>query len=338
LSLASFTKIDRANFTLNLRGIMLISVCIPTYNRPDLIHYAIDSVKAQTYRPIEIVVSDDSPSDDTELALSESIRSGEIRYCRNLRSLGQAENVNRLFDLARGELLVLLHDDDILLPNAVTELAECFAANPGITAAYGKQYLMGSDGSIDEAASEGLNAAYHRTIERAGCQTSPIVAGLTAQFPNDGYLVRTAVARMVRYRPDSTVGGACDYDFALRLAVAADRFYFLNKYTAGYRLTEQSVSTGNNYTNLAFDLLTNIELPSEVEEHRQQQMQNFARPAVTQWLATGNRKSALRVFLSSAYGWQHRISALGLLHILLMLCPAGLTQVLFKQIRAARLS
>jgi glycosyltransferase involved in cell wall biosynthesis len=315
---------------------MLISVCIPTYNRPDLVRQAIESVKAQTYSPIEIVVSDDSPCNETELALSEAIRTGEIRYVRNLPALGQADNVNQLFDLAQGELSVLLHDDDILLPNAVTELAECFVVNPRITAAYGKQYLMKSDGSIDEAGSEGLNATYHRTIDRAGCQTSTVVAGITAQFPNDGYLVRTAVARMVRYRTDPAVGAACDYDFGLRLAIAADGFYFLDKYTAGYRLTEQSVTTGNNYTNLTFDLLTNIELPSEVEETRQQQMQNLARPAVTQWLATGNRKSALRVFLSAAYGWPQRISALGLLHAGLLLCPGGLTQMLFKQVRAAR--
>jgi glycosyltransferase involved in cell wall biosynthesis len=320
---------------LLVEDIMLVSICIPTCNRPGLVRQAIDSARAQTYRSIEIIVSDDSTNKDTEQALTDLIRPGIVRYVHNNRPLGQAGNINQLFDLSRGELLLLLHDDDLLLPESVADLAECFAASLGVTSAYGKQYVIEPDGVIDEAKSEALNVGYHRTTDRAGRQKSALFAGLTGQFPNDGYLVRTDVARAVRYRTGSAVGDACDFDFGLRLAAAADGFYFLDKYTAKDRMTIQSISTGNNYTNLTFDLLANAELPEDLEDVRQTQKRKYSRPAVTKWLRVGNRRSALRVYLSSAYGWRQRASAIGLLHLGLLLCPSDLTGWLMTRARLA---
>ncbi|MEM1303844.1 MAG: glycosyltransferase, partial [Planctomycetota bacterium] len=44
----------------------LISVCIPTYRRPDLLREAVESVVRQEYRPLEIIVGDDSPTPAAE--------------------------------------------------------------------------------------------------------------------------------------------------------------------------------------------------------------------------------------------------------------------------------
>lgn len=317
---------------------MLISVCIPTCNRPGLVREAIDSARAQTYQPIEIIVSDDSASDDTERMLADQIGPGLgfVRYVRNTLSLGQAGNINRLFDLAHGELLILLHDDDLLLPEAVTNLAECFARSPELTASYGKQYVIGPNGTIDEAASETLNAAYRRTAAHVGRQLSSLHAGLTAQFPNDGYLLRTTVARAVRYLTSSAVGDACDFDFGLRLAAASKGFEFLDRYTTKYRVAGPSISTGNNYTHLMFDLLANAELPDDLEDIRKTEMRKYAQSATNKWLSLGKRRPALRVYLSSAYGWRRRASVKGLLHVCLLLCPAVITQWLISRTRSAR--
>lgn len=98
----------------------LISISIPTFRRPSYILHAIHSCMIQDYRPLEIDVSDDSPSDETETLLrSINLPQGiSLRYWRNAPSLRQAGNVNKLFRSARGSRLVLLHDDDALLPGA----------------------------------------------------------------------------------------------------------------------------------------------------------------------------------------------------------------------------
>lgn len=314
----------------------LVTICIPTYNRPNLVREAVESALAQTYSPIEIIIADDSTNLETQHALSDIIDS-DIVYVRNVPSLGQSENVHRLFTLARGELLMLLHDDDLLLPDAVAELAKCFSAIPDLSVAYGKQYLIGRDGICDEAASHLLNVAFYRTTNRAGLQPSAMHASLTRQFPNDGFMIRSSVAKTIGYRCDLTkVGVACDLSFGLRLAAAVGGFYFLDRYTAIYRISDESVSAGNKDAHLIYDLIASVELAHGLEGERQAQMRRFSRSAVNAWLASGNKEAALRVFLSPAHGWRQRASFIGLLHAALLVSPASLSQWFVKFIRSLR--
>jgi glycosyltransferase involved in cell wall biosynthesis len=316
--------------------VSLISICIPTCNRPALVQESVNSALAQTHRPIEIIVSDDSSNDHSEQILFDLITSGAIRYVRNSPPRKQANNINQLFELARGEFLMLLHDDDLLIPEAVAQLFDCFHKVPGLTAAFGKQYLIHEDGTIDESSSEALNIAYQRTPQFAGIQASPLLSGLNAQFPNDGFMVRADMARQVRYRDISEVGDACDFDFGLRLATIATSFYFLDCYTAKYRMTQSSVSTGNNYTNLTFDLIQQASLPPELEPVRLQQMHKYAVPAVNRWLALGANREAFRVYTSTAYGWRRRLTLTGMVQASLMACPPPLEQWLFAQLKRFR--
>jgi glycosyltransferase involved in cell wall biosynthesis len=316
---------------------ILVSICIPTYNRPTLVREAIDSVLAQTYSPIEIIIADDSSNKDTEQALTDLVGSGSVQYVHNIPKLGQSENVNKLFGLARGEFLMLLHDDDLLFPDAIAELVNCFVIMPGLNAAYGKQYVIRQDGSCDEVGSRLLNADFRRTADLAGLQRSALHASLTRQFPNDGFLLRASVAKAIGYRSDpSKVGVACDFYFGLRLAASADGFYFLDRYTATYRISCESVTAGNKDAHLIFDLLAAVDLPNELEGERHDQMLRFSQSAVNSWLADGNQSAAFRVFLSPAYGWRQRLSATGLLHAALLLCPASFARRLINFIRNIR--
>jgi glycosyltransferase involved in cell wall biosynthesis len=314
----------------------LVTICIPTYNRPVLVREAVDSALGQSYPAIEVIVSDDSQDDRTKQALADVLAVGGVRYVQNKPALRQAGNVNQLFDLARGELLVLLHDDDLLLPDAVVVLANCFNAYPSIAAAYGKQYLIDLNGKVDEDGSVALNAYYRRTAEHVGRQRSSLESALTGQFPNDGFMIRSSIAREVRYRDDASVGDACDFDFGLRLAGIADGFYFLDQYTAKYRLTGVSLSTGNNCTNLTFDLLVAADLPSELEPTRCERLQTYAIPAVNQWLQLGNWRAAFRVYTSSVYGWTKRLSPQGLAQAALLCCPPVLSKRTVAVLRRIR--
>ena len=63
----------------------LVSTIIPVYNRPKMLREAAASVLAQTYRPIEIIISDDGSTDDTQSVAQELVQAHpeEIRYVRN---------------------------------------------------------------------------------------------------------------------------------------------------------------------------------------------------------------------------------------------------------------
>lgn len=91
----------------------LVSVLIPTYNRGYILGSAIESVLAQTYRPIEIVVVDDGSTDETPDVLK---RFGDaIRVIRQEnRGLAGARNTG--LAVARGEFIAFEDSDDFWLP------------------------------------------------------------------------------------------------------------------------------------------------------------------------------------------------------------------------------
>jgi len=93
----------------------LVSILIPTYNRPEYFKLALDSAINQTYRNIEIIVGDDSTDNRTELLIKRDYlpRLKNVVYYHNENNLGQFENDLKLFAMARGEYINYLMDDDL---------------------------------------------------------------------------------------------------------------------------------------------------------------------------------------------------------------------------------
>ena len=305
----------------------LVSICIPTYERPDLVYQAIESGLNQTYRPIEIIVCDDSKTDASEQMIQSlnGIDDKVVRYYRNQPALGQAGNVNRLFDLAQGDRLVLLHDDDLLMPDALKKMTDCWQTNPNLVACFGKQSIINMAGEILEERSEQLNQTYHRTEHNAGLQPSSLFTAISGQFPNDGYMVLTQAARNTRYRDRSEVSNACDFDFGLRLAETYDQFYFVNHYTALYRLTTEAVSSQNTHSHITYELIAALTVPEDVEAIRSDRLRTYASAAINEWLSIGNQAAAYKIYTSLYHPWSKRFTSRGLVQLLLIVCPQTLS-------------
>lgn len=100
---------------------MLLSVCIPTYNRPSLALRALNSVLNQSYKDVEILIHDNSEDDATEKLLS-TVRDPRVHYYRHPQNIGIAGNWNSLLESARGEYVKFLNDDDELLPDCLEQV------------------------------------------------------------------------------------------------------------------------------------------------------------------------------------------------------------------------
>ena len=101
----------------------LVSIAIPAYKRTYLAE-AIDSALSQDYQNIELIIVNDHSPYDLDSIVSQ-YHDSRIRYYKNKRNLGKRSivlNWNRCLEYARGEFFVLLCDDDVLMPNFVTEL------------------------------------------------------------------------------------------------------------------------------------------------------------------------------------------------------------------------
>lgn len=95
---------------------MIISICIPHYNRIDYLLQVLNSIDSQTYRGLEVVVSDDCSTDDSERILSELVGKSDSKlvYERQTENIGYDANLRRSLELASGHFLFVLGNDDAL--------------------------------------------------------------------------------------------------------------------------------------------------------------------------------------------------------------------------------
>jgi glycosyltransferase involved in cell wall biosynthesis len=308
-----------------------VSICIPTYKRPDYLRAAIDSCLAQTFKDFEIVIVDDSPDTlTTELLATISTRQ-RVNYVRNPRKTGQANSVNQLFGLARGEFLVLLHDDNLLTPNALGDLLKPLQDNSRVVASFGKDYLALDDGTILDSESELLNQHYCKTDDRANRVQRSAWSVLVGQFPGDGYMVRTAAALKTLYRVLPEVGEACDADFGHRLADLGD-FFFVGQYTHAYRLTRESISSSGLRIHLSkmYFLLQNRNVPSDLEGVRQAMLRQLAPVAVNGCLLTAARGRALKILLGPYFPWKKEVLK-GIVQLGLAFAPPRATELVIER-------
>lgn len=96
-----------------------VSVILPTYNRANFIGETIDSLLAQVRRPDEILVIDDGSSDSTHDVLS---RYDALTVVRT-ENRGKAAALNRALGMISGDLVWIVDDDDLLLPEACALMA-----------------------------------------------------------------------------------------------------------------------------------------------------------------------------------------------------------------------
>jgi glycosyltransferase involved in cell wall biosynthesis len=102
-----------------------VSFCMPCYNGVVYLRSAVDSVLAQSVENFELIVVDDASTDGTfELARELAAQDDRIRVYRNAQNLGIAPNWNRCIELARGEWIKFIFQDDMLAPECTAQLLD----------------------------------------------------------------------------------------------------------------------------------------------------------------------------------------------------------------------
>lgn len=134
----------------------MVTVIVRTYNRADVLPRALDSLLAQSYSQLEILIIDDASSDGTPAVVAEyQRRDPRIRCVRHPTNQGPSAAFNTGFDHARGDLVTGLDSDDELLPEAVeSQVAALEALGP----AYGMVVANGQDGATAAWTGRGLSA------------------------------------------------------------------------------------------------------------------------------------------------------------------------------------
>jgi glycosyltransferase involved in cell wall biosynthesis len=105
----------------------LISVYMPTYNRVQMAIRAIESVLAQDYPNIELLVVDDASKDDTwQVLTNKYVNDERVRLFRQNTGQGACAARNRAITEAKGDFVTGIDDDDEFLPNRLSSLYQAY--------------------------------------------------------------------------------------------------------------------------------------------------------------------------------------------------------------------
>ena len=106
---------------------MLVSIIIPTYQRPTTLTRAINSVLQQTYSDVEVIVVDDNNPEsaarrETEQVMAAYEKEPKVRYLQHPHNMNGSAARNTGAAAARGELIGFLDDDDEFMPQKIASM------------------------------------------------------------------------------------------------------------------------------------------------------------------------------------------------------------------------
>lgn len=202
----------------------LVSIVVPAYNHAAYLKECIESILAQDYPRVELIVLNDGSTDTTPSIL---LAYGDRFRWENQANMGQSATLNKGWAMANGEILAYLSADDTLRPEAVSEAVAVLAANPGIAVTYSDFDL------IDE---------HSRPVRRVATRdfdARDLVLDLVCQPGPGAFFRRDAFLRAGPWNP--ALRQNPDLDFWLRLSLVGS-FLRIPKVLAGFRVHEGSAT------------------------------------------------------------------------------------------------
>ena len=148
----------------------LVTFALVVYNQARFIREAVEGALAQTYSPLQIIISDDCSTDRTFLIAQEMVAnySGPHRIVlnRNDRNRGLAGHLNVLMKRAEGELIVIAAGDDISLPHRTARLVDAYMSdNRQSLSIYSNMNVIDEGGRSRGRFSENHSSG-HLTVQR----------------------------------------------------------------------------------------------------------------------------------------------------------------------------
>ncbi|HYM24406.1 MAG TPA: glycosyltransferase [Vicinamibacterales bacterium] len=193
----------------------LVSVIVPVWNGGRFLRESLDSILAQTYAPIEVLVMDDQSTDDTaEVAQSYG---GRIRYHRQSANRGIYGNANDGIAMARGDYIAVYHADDIYAPAIVEREVGFLEAHPKAGAVFSSMIM------IDPAGAERGRLTLPPAVRGDRSVAFDVVINTLLRHKNcflmcPSSMVRTAVYRELNGYRDEEFRNTSDLDMWLRIA------------------------------------------------------------------------------------------------------------------------
>jgi glycosyltransferase involved in cell wall biosynthesis len=211
----------------------LVTVVIPVFNGAPFVGKAVESVRGQTMKDVEILVVDDGSTDGTQEVLADLQRTHDITWFQQDHG-GPARSRNRGIESARGEFIALLDCDDVWLPNKLQVQLDVLHARPEVG-------LVHTD--FDVVDEHGLVLDHVRARYSAEPLVQAFVGGHTA-LPSTLIVRQELLKKVGALNP--VLYGSEDADLTIRL-------YAVTQFECIDRALVRKLQRGHGYRDMAFD-------------------------------------------------------------------------------------
>lgn len=124
-----------------------LSIGLPVYNGENYLREALDSILSQSFKDLELIISDNASTDATEQICREYAgKDQRIQYYRNNVNLGAAKNFNLVFELSKGEYFKWAAHDDILAPDFLLKCIQVLDNNTSVVLCCTKTQFIDEQG------------------------------------------------------------------------------------------------------------------------------------------------------------------------------------------------
>lgn len=307
LAIRQAYKLARSGFDMSsrLEGLLkvagsnyspMFSVILTTFNRPELLEFALDSLSKQTLKDFEVVLVNDFGVPVEGLLSSYDI---PITYIRQKKNLGVAAARNIGIKASSGENIVFLDDDDFFRPDHLQTLADCLDDNPGAVVYSDACFIVEEvEGGNRKVLSEEVRYA-HDNYSKYRLMVDNYIPVNTFSFPKRLF---ESIGEF-----DVSLKGLEDWDFLIRLANVSN-FYHVSKQTVEVRMRtasadpeRRSVQAHSFYPEIYQEIYRRYPSPNQFVKNERNKL--LKRMGID---ASGSHTADINIWLNSRHVENHR--------------------------------
>lgn len=224
----------------------LVTVGVVSYNAENFIQESLNSVYNQTYRNIELIVSDDHSSDATLQKINEWIPSHKDRFVRTLVissevNTGTSGNGNRAIFQSNGEWYKSLDGDDVLASTAIADYVDFVKDRKDVNFVFGRIAVF--HGSFDKNQLESHHPSFYGFLYKDDVTAKQQYNVLTKHFAASGSSGFYRLKVLKEYGGyDERFPLMEDHPLLIKLTKNGNKLYMLDKVTLYYRISPQSIT------------------------------------------------------------------------------------------------
>lgn len=216
-----------------------VSVIVPTYNRGDFVLQAVRSALAQTFDDLEVIVADDG-SDDGTAELLDGVGDPRLEVLRLEHSGIPAAVRNVALSHSRGDLVALLDDDDVWLPEKLERQVAVIDREPAVG-------LVCSNARVIDGNGAEIGQRYLRPEQGTSGDVLEQLLDVNFVIASSAIVRRELIERVGGFSEDFRLHAVDDYDLWLRVA-AISRVAYLPEPLLSYREHDRSIHRGVPHT------------------------------------------------------------------------------------------